>query len=241
LSRGTTGPRWAEITAVFGGRFDPPHIGHREAVRGLFENPGVRAVKILPAAVPPHKAAFASWEHRVEMTRLAFHPPFPHEAGIDLREADLARAHPGTPTYSYETLSEMRREYGDRLAFVIGTDQLEQLRTWYHFPELLGLCHWIVLSRAPDGDAQGRKTLAEWEASGLATQAGDRLWQFERGPGGGKTFLTLVPTPARACSSTAIREAIARGGQPPEEWLPEQVSTYLKKHQLYGSESSSIV
>ncbi|HUP55886.1 MAG TPA: adenylyltransferase/cytidyltransferase family protein, partial [Bdellovibrionota bacterium] len=70
---------WREVTAIFGGTFDPPHLGHREAVAGLFRNPGVREVWVMPAASPPHKPAIATAEQRLELARLAFgpHPGFP--------------------------------------------------------------------------------------------------------------------------------------------------------------------
>lgn len=220
-----SGPRWPEVTAVFGGRFDPPHLGHLEAVRGLLSIPGVRQVVILPSPTPAHKPAVASPAHRLEMTKLAF----PKEMRIDLREFERSRTRPHEPTYSFDTLSEMKREFGDSLAFVIGTDQLKNLPNWHRFPDVLGLCHWIVLERK--NSPVGLKLLAEWEASGLAVRAGASQWQLKNG----LTYLALVPTPAPAVSSTAIREGIARSGKPQDGQLVPSVYAYLKNQGLYGS------
>jgi nicotinate-nucleotide adenylyltransferase len=222
---------WNDLTAVFGGRFDPPHQGHVEAVLGLFERPGVKQVLILPSPTPAHKPAVATPEQRLEMAKLAFaHPKLPIQ--LDLREFERASA--GRPTYSFDTLSDMKREFGPSLAFVIGTDQLENLPQWHRFPDVLGLCHWIVLERksAPHGG----KTFSEWEASGLVARVSDHLWRFKAGG----TTMTLVPTPAPALSSTAIREQIARTGEPPEAQLPPGVYAYLKNVGLYGSTPSPL-
>ncbi|MDR3606856.1 MAG: nicotinate (nicotinamide) nucleotide adenylyltransferase [Oligoflexia bacterium] len=231
-------PRWADVTAVFGGRFDPPHQGHLEAVRGLFANPGVRRVLVLPSPTPPHKPAAASAEQRLAMTRLTFQPSLdnrlPAEVQIDLREFERSHAKPSQPTYSFDTLSEMRREYGETLAFVIGTDQLENLSKWHRFPEILGLCHWIVLERKDSNAAKGLKTLSEWEASGLAARGPASSWSLKPAFGMPKTSLILIPTPARAISSTAIREALALKGEVPENQLPAAVYAYLKNGGVYG-------
>lgn len=233
---------WSETTAVFGGRFDPPHIGHREAVRGLFTTLGVKQVLIIPSAAPPHKQTSTSAEHRAELARINFSaqaedPYFPQEVELDLRELDRAKRFPGRPSYSFDTLQELKPLYPS-LAFAIGTDQLKELHTWYRFPELLRLCHWIVLERKSYPDATALKTLAEWSASGLVeptTRQGH--WKIRQSSFG----LNLVPTDAPSVSSTQIRESLSlqeiRSSNPPQ--LPDvilpSVYTYLKKNKLYGT------
>lgn len=228
---------WHETTALFGGTFDPPHLGHREAVRGLFSAPGVKRVLVIPAATPPHKPVSTPVEDRVEMARLNFsatpRDPYPSDVLVDLREIWRAKIQ-GRPSYSYETLQELKRDIPD-LAFVIGTDQLESLPQWYRFPEILELCHWIVLERKPDGAKRAEAVLKDWVASGLA-QADER----GAGPGGfrlrgGKTWLKRVPTEAPPLSSTQLRETLARTGQAPEGALIPEVLAYLKQRRLYGS------
>jgi nicotinate-nucleotide adenylyltransferase len=232
-------PIWNETTAIFGGRFDPPHVGHSEAIRGLFREPGVRQVWILPSPTPPHKSATASFEHRAEMAQLGLSKAHPAgDAGavrVDLREADRARLRPDLPTYSFDTLQEIRCEVSN-LAFVIGTDQLEQLHTWHRFPEILGLCHWIVLARKPGGMDRAMVTLREWEGSGLAQKTSrQHVWSLK----GSNSYLTLVSTDAAAISSTQIREQIARTGEPPQDSLTAEVLAYLKQNRLYGIRSDS--
>lgn len=168
------------------------------------------------------------------MVRLAFgFGPTREEAGplrLDLREVRRAEAAPQNPTYSFDTLQEIRREL-PHPAFVIGSDQLENLPRWHRFPEILGLCHWIVLARRPHGEDQAGAAARSLESSGLlraTSQPGTWAVSSQR-------FLTLVPTDAREVSSTAVRETIGRTGIPPEKDLTPEVGQYLKERRLYGS------
>lgn len=241
ISSSSRGPmRWSEATALFGGTFDPPHLGHRMAVDGLFELPRVRAVRIIPSPTPPHKPTMAPAQHRAEMARLTF----TEAAGpawkvrgpvtLDLVELKRAQAQPAVPTYTFDTLSELRREI-PQLAFVIGTDQLEKLHTWHRFPDVLGLSHWIVLERKdPTVSTQragaGQRVLSLLESSGLlSSESGG----FRVRNGG--TFIQVFATQAPALSSTQIRESLARHGYPPEDSMLPEARAYLMKHRLYGT------
>ena len=232
--------RWPEVTAIFGGAFDPPHLGHLEAVRGLFARPGVGHVRVIPAALPPHKPGIASAEARLAMARAQFENLA--DVTVDDRELARARRNPGVPSYSFDTLQELRREFPN-LAFVLGADQLAAMADppgWHRFPEILGLCHWVVLARRPDGEARARKTLTEWEGAGLARPARGPIdprvlatWELLGG-----TQLVLAPTEAHELSSTFIREAIARHGQPPVAAISPAILAYLKGQSIYGIEKT---
>ena len=233
---------WNEVIALYGGTFDPPHLGHREAVAGLFIEPGVRRVIILPSGTPPLKTTLISSHHRVAMARLAFgsDPYFPiprDDIEIDLCEIDRAKRD-GQPGYTYDTLLHFRRTLaGKPLAFVIGADQLRDLPRWSKFPEILGLSHWIVLERKPKGAEQAQAVLREWAASGLIRPdplgPGDRSWRTLSG-----TVIRRTETPARAVSSTQIREEIGRSGEPTPYSLLPAVISYLKQNALYGTRAS---
>src|SRR5262249_44570831 len=121
------------------------------------------------------------------------------------------------------------------LAFVIGTDQLATLHLWHRFPELLNLCHWIVLNRKSDSEIHFdvEAAIAHLRNRGLAepdsTHAG--LWRLPQ------TSLLIVDTPPRALSSTEMRLACERTGTPPENSLNPRVEEYLKQNHLYGTQS----
>lgn len=231
-------PAWSEVTAVFGGAFDPPHSGHVEAVRGLLRDPGVRELLVMPTGRPGHKGARTDPAHRLAMAKLAFAGI--GGATIDAREVARAGADP-RPTYTFDTLQELRRERSE-LAWVIGTDQLGELQRWHRFPELLGLCHWIVLERRLSGAEEARETLQSWQASGLLSERSPGLPVRHYPIGRGKTCLFLCPTDAPAVASTSLREQLERTGLPADSTLlPRPVAEYIRAHRLYGSRSGSVL
>jgi len=229
---------WSEVTAIFGGTFDPPHVGHREAIQGLFENPGIRRVVVLPAGFPPLKSGATASEHRRKMSELGFAGlDRAGEIRIDARELERSRVS-GKPSFTIDTLFELKREF-PQLAFVVGADQLSQLHVWHRFPELLSASHWIVIARK-DVSQPGEtamQTLRQWEASGLIRRDSEQdEWLVSTG----EARLKLVQTPARALSSSEIREEIARSSDREKlktflkMRLHPAVLAYLMEHRVYG-------
>ena len=86
---------WSQTVALFGGAFDPPHLGHREAVEGLLHEPGVARVIVLPSGTPPLKPSpGASPADRLEMARLCFATFSREEVEVDPFEIQRAGAGP---------------------------------------------------------------------------------------------------------------------------------------------------
>ena len=238
--------RWDEITAAFGGTFDPPHRGHRIAVEGLLKDPGVRSVLVLPSPVPIQKTSVAAREQRLDMVRLNFERI--EGVRVDTRELDRADRHPDRPAYSFDTIQELRKEF-PKLAFVIGADQLQNLHTWHRLPEILRECHWIVLARRTSSQSGGPglmpnmmkdalEVLTRWEASGLVKRTVDdsdthSVWQTGR-LATGPVYLRVTSTDAPALASTDIRKEIAVRGELHEGLLEPAVLSYLKTHRIYG-------
>lgn len=217
--------QWSSITAVFGGTFDPPHLSHRHAVEGLFKNPGVERVLIIPAAIPPLKQTQTSSLHRLQMTELNF-------AGIKnvaVDTCEMEREKSKKPSFTYDTLLELKQREM-KIAFVCGTDQVETLPKWYRFPEILGLCHWIFLERKPNGAERIYKMIQEFETSGLIKKTSDREWVTKTG-----TVLCVTPTLALEGSSTEVRKSFALKGLAENQMLYPAVEQYLKQHRLYGA------
>jgi nicotinate-nucleotide adenylyltransferase len=247
----TSTPRWGELTAVFGGTFDPPHLGHREAVAGLFRNPGLRRVLVMPSATPPQKPQAIASEHRVAMAKICFSEHLASlknsgrtsaevaiagEVVIDTQEIDRAKRSQ-QPSYTFDTLQELKRDHG-QLAFVLGSDQLANLPTWHRFPEILGLCHWIVLARKPLGEQIAETTLQQWQTSGWVRKE-DSVWRIASRAAGASPTITVAPTDAREISSRNIRENLAKGASNKalEAMLPSEILSYLMEHRLYGTGS----
>lgn len=226
----------ASLIGVFGGTFDPPHLGHLEAIQGVLRDPGFEHLWILPSGSPPGKTPALAPAHRLRLAHLAFDGI--REAAVLDYEIRWAESHPGEVSTTWKILPELEsRAQGRPLCWIIGTDQLEGLPRWHQFPEVLGRIHWLVLER--NGGPRAEATLSEFEASGLLkpdSSVRSRLGRTGYQTRLGKSLL-VIPTSARALSSTSIREALARTGQAPEGTLSPLVEACLKVKGLYGSHS----
>lgn len=169
------------------------------------------------------------------MARIAF----ARVAEIDDREI---RRPPAVPSYTFDTLTELRAEFGPTTAFVVGVDQIENLDRWNRFPEVLGLTNWIALERAPGGADRMVRALARLAMFGALENTSDpRLWRVRAG--GGNTFIYRVATPAREVSSTEIRRDFARATSEvatiPTASLDPNVAAYIRRNGLYGGLAES--
>lgn len=187
-------PQWSEITALFGGAFDPPHRGHVLAAQGLLKRPGVKSVWIIPSGNPVWKTSSLTAEQRLHFCKVAFSG----DPRIQVSEVEIQGSR-----YTVETVARLREQFPrEQFAWVMGSDQLADLHRWKGFPQILGACHWIVLGRKPMGSQQGRFLLKQWEQQKLCMALDPDHWILS----GHASVLTLVDTPAPAISSTQIRE-----------------------------------
>lgn len=211
------------LRAFYGGTFDPVHNGHIAIALAARDALGA-TIWMMPAADPPHRAApGASAEDRAAMLELAIQG----QAGLRVDRRELAR---DTPSYTIDTLHELRIKFGDDapLAFVIGADSLHGLATWKAPEALLAGAHWVVAERP--GSA-----LDEYLPPEIARLVGAR-WTLNpaalRESPGGKVL--RLRQPLHMESATQIRRRIAAG----ETWhhlLPLAVSRYIVDHGLYGA------
>lgn len=138
-----------ERFALFGGTFDPPHLGHLVAAQDVVEALDLDALYFVPAAVPPHKRdeIFSPGRLRLEMLRASI--------GGDLRLAasDMELRREG-PSFTVDTLRELRRRRPDAvLHFVLGVDQFAELHAWKEPEEVARLARLVVITR--EGDDPG--------------------------------------------------------------------------------------
>ena len=137
---------WNRVIGIFGGSFDPPHAGHRAAVAGLFELPGLKGVWVMPSGNPPRKAASTPAQLRLEMAERAFGGM--SDVQVLPWELELASRASSEATTTWKLLDFIQpRLHGAEIAWVIGTDQLLGLERWDRFPLVLGRCHWVALLR----------------------------------------------------------------------------------------------
>lgn len=219
------------LRIYYGGTFDPVHLGHLAIARAARDQLQV-AVRLLPAADPPHRAApGADAAQRLAMLALAIG----EEPGLllDRRELDRAGRQPGVPSYTVDTLRELRAELGPRqpIAWLVGADSLLALPSWHQWASLFDLAHFIVADRPGSPLAD---TLDPVLAQALEGRWASHERELFSAPAG---RLMRLQAPLREESATAVRAQIAAAG-PWQQLLPEAVAGYIIDHRLYGATPS---
>src|SRR5215471_7635488 len=130
--------------ALFGGTFDPVHLGHLAVARAAADKFDLSRIYFAPANLPPHKQKrkLTDFQHRFAMLALA--------TAEDKRFIpSLLDAPSGVPNYSVETVRRLKGSLpkSDRLYFLIGMDAFKDISTWRQPVRLLGECEFIVAAR----------------------------------------------------------------------------------------------
>lgn len=130
---------------LFGGTFDPPHVGHLIIAETIKESEGFDKMIFVPAFSPPHKeeTPLSSVEDRLEMLRLSLsnHP------ALEVSNVEIKR---GGVSFTIETIREVKSGYGlDRrhLTFLMGSDSLVEFHTWKDYGDILRECRVLVATR----------------------------------------------------------------------------------------------
>ena len=204
----------------FGGKFNPIHNGHLRSAVEIRESLALEQVLLMPAAQPPlRETPECDAELRADLVDLAISG----EPGLACDRRELHR--PG-PSYTYDTLAELRGEQGpDRsLCLIVGTDILESLDHWHRWQELLGLAHLVVVAR-PGWVRPQSGTIARWLSAHLCEDDS----ALHRSACGGVVLKTLRQLPI---SSTEIRQLIA-DGRSPRYLLPDAVWLRVQESGAY--------
>lgn len=126
---------------VFGGSFNPVHIGHLLVAEDIIEQLKLDKILFIPAFDPPHKKYLLPFEQRRKMLEraIAKNPRF------ELSNIEKKR---GGKSFTIDTLSELKKEYpNDYLYFIMGTDQYAELSTWKEPEQLFNLAKIVVIQR----------------------------------------------------------------------------------------------
>jgi len=194
---------------VFGGSFDPIHIGHLLIASDICDQLALDAVHFVLAPRPPHKLRLmAADEDRIAMLRLAIEPD--PRFILDLREFER----PGL-SYSVQTLASFAAECPEaERYFLMGEDSLADFPTWYEPERILDLAHLAVACR-PGRDADPGEIIRRLPI--------------------GRDRIHMVETPELAISSSLIRER-RRRGELIRYLVPASVEQYIVEQGLYRAE-----
>ena len=197
--------------AIYGGSFNPPHLGHVAAASAAMEALKPDRLLIIPTNTPPHKALeenSPSPAERLKLCRLAF-GDIP---GAEVSDMEIRRK---GKSYSADTVAALQKEYpGAEICLVMGTDMFLTFRYWNRWQAILEACTLAVMSREEDD----REAIARFKAE-LETENGARV--------------LLIPHRPLPMSSTEIRERLRhrRGA----EELPGAVYERVIRKKLYGA------
>ena len=197
-----------ERVGLFGGTFDPPHVGHLILASEAQSQLELTRVLWTVTPNPPHKQdqLITSLEHRLAMVKLAIQD----NPSFELSDIELSR--PG-PHYTVDTIKLLAHENPNaEIVPIIGGDSLNDLPSWHQPKEFLYAAHWVGVMRRP-GEVTNLEVL-ERELPGIASK------------------VHYVEAPLLEIASREIRERAAAGKQF-RYYLPESVYEYIEQHQLY--------
>jgi nicotinate-nucleotide adenylyltransferase len=231
--------------ALLGGSFDPVHHGHVALAELFARTLHPDELRVMPAGRPWQKAGLQAGDReRVAMLELALGAgTFPSgvKVAIDTREIDRK-----TPTYTVETLRELRAELGPdaSIVFLMGADQLQKLDTWRAWQSLFDLTNFAVAARP--GYSLDNAGLPPAVAAELARRE-STAEQVRASPAG---RVCLAHTLAVDISATEVRAALknsvksgtvneanadAKAATKAGACLAPQVLDYIQQHNLYKS------
>ena len=209
--------------AVFGGTFNPIHLGHLRAAEEVREQLGLDRVYFVPSFIPPHKERFdvVPASHRLRMVELAVEAnPFFSASNVELERGGLS--------FSVDTI----RHFQGRLApqalyFVMGADAFREIHTWKDYPLIFALCHVAVISR-PGARSTSLARLVPVELRGeFCYDTAVRGYMHTSG-----NTLRFTPVTKLDISASAIRGRLRRG-RSIRYLVPREVEEYIGAHGLY--------
>jgi nicotinate-nucleotide adenylyltransferase len=198
----------ADLIGVFGGTFDPPHVGHlilAEQARAEFR---LKKILWVVSGIPPHKPDrnISPLDQRLAMVELAIegNPDF------EICRADIDR---DPPYYAHGTLAWLKKRNPDRkYAYLMGGDSLRDLPSWDQPESLIAQCERIIVMQRPNADFDIETVLEQFPAL--------------------RQRLVLLDVPQIEISGQVIRQR-ARSGGAYRYFVPEPIYAYIEKHQLY--------
>ena len=196
---------------VYGGSFNPPHLGHIQAAKAFQEELGLDKLLIIPAAQPPHKVlppGSPDGQARLEMVRLAM-------AELSFAEVDDLELRREGASYTVDTLTQLRERYpDDDLYFCMGTDMFQSFDSWYQPKKIVALAKIAMAHREKTDMGKLRELAAGFKK------------KYGKAP-------EIMHNTLHPMSSTQIRRLLIVGGA--EDYLAPAVLDYIRDHGLYGT------
>ncbi|MFY7697489.1 MAG: nicotinate-nucleotide adenylyltransferase [Legionella sp.] len=206
---------------IFGGTFDPPHLGHLNTAINVQSIFNFDNFFFLPCKSPVlKKTTGASVEQRLQMLKLAL-------SSYEKFKIDEQEMRRKEPSYMFDTLTNYRRQWGKNIAvtLLLGYDAFLQLPQWYRWTELSTLANLLIISRPLTNTTELTVELAQFVACANTNNLNDLFSNRA-----GKIF--FYDAGCYAISSTEIRQCISEN-KDISTYLPITVYEYIKNNSLY--------
>lgn len=247
-----------KLRAIFGGTFDPPHLGHLQPLLWVLDTLQMDSCELIPSHIPVHKQASASVEHRVKMTELFAQ----QDPRLIVNNIEILQ---NTPSYTINTLDILKKQYPqDALCFIMGLDAFLGLPSWFKPEKIIARCHIVVMmrdSKQSEGlqhtdrsliaflETQTDQAVATHSLTALPTSLSkllpEHVYLAEKFTQNAQNQqisgilraskqgeVVFVFNKQADISSTIIRQAITDGVSV-EQWLSPEVSHYIQTHHIY--------
>ena len=207
---------------LFGGTFNPIHLGHLRGAEEIREAFGLEEVVFIPAALPPHKVTekIIEADHRLEMVKLATQKN-PHFSTSDV---ELKRS---GKSYSIDTIRYFREKYPISPSFILGRDAFVEIETWKQFQDLFSLCNFIVMTHPGSQKSSSPSLLPRSLIPAFRYDQEAGAWIHFSG-----CMLFFKEIKFLDISSTKVRELIEKG-ESVRYLVPPDVEDYIREHDLY--------
>jgi nicotinate-nucleotide adenylyltransferase len=214
-----------ERMGLFGGTFDPIHLGHLRAAREVLERCRLDRILFVPSFIPPHKErkGMAPARDRLRMVELAC-------AGEPRFAASSIEVDAGGKSYSVLTLERIRGLYpGARVFFILGIDAFLEIGTWREHERVLDESLFIVMTRPGARLEDAAAVVGESLRSRIrAIIEGENVDEVLAGD----HRIFLLPIRALDVSSTEVRRQV-RAGETLAGLVPDAVGNYIRSRGLY--------
>ncbi|MEC8449080.1 MAG: nicotinate (nicotinamide) nucleotide adenylyltransferase [Pseudomonadota bacterium] len=206
-----------KLIGIFGGTFDPIHIGHLRVIENIISLVQLDELIVIPNGIPPHKEKRISAELKLEMARNTLG----HIQNLKIDDRELIK---NTPSFAYETLVELKRDYPeDNFLWIMGTDSFDGIATWYSYEKFVNESNLLILQR-PNLNIQTSNPF-ESEIKKMKRIA---KTDFEDGT----TSIFLMDIEPIEITSTEIRKMVANNENIAELVHPK-VNKLIQRNNLY--------
>lgn len=207
---------------IFGGSFNPIHIGHLIVAEEVYQQRALSKVIFMPTGISPHKELtdlLASF-HRYQMVKDAIRD----NEHFEVSDLEIKRS---GKSYTIDTISTLKEMYGKyhNLFLIMGTDMINEISTWKAIDVLSTMCHFVVVNRFPVSihGNNSQTSFLKRDLCEITVFSSEKKSEIER---------LKVTIPPIGISSTEIRTRI-QSGRSIRYLVPRCVEDYIKSHNLY--------